>query len=83
MAQPHTELFLHYAAATINTLYADGPASAVFVGTGGSLILERLDGTSVTFGNVPSGTTVLCRSLRYMTGSGASNVVALYTRKEP
>jgi hypothetical protein len=77
------QIFHHYAAATINVLYADGPAHAVFVGTTGSLLLERLDGTSVTFANVPGGTTVPCRSLRYLTTSTAGGVVALYTRKTP
>ena len=53
------------------------PLRALFVGTGGAaLTIITPAGNSVTFGNVPSGTTVPINASKVMnTGTGVSNVV--------
>jgi hypothetical protein len=51
---------------------------AIYVGTGGSIVLRGIDGVAdVTFVNVPSGATLDVRALFVRaTGTTASNLVA-------
>lgn len=52
---------------------------ALFVGTAGAVKINALDGTAVVFGNVPAGTHLWVGASRvFATGTGASNIVALY-----
>lgn len=54
-------------------------ASALFIGTGGQVVLITEKGTQLTFGNVPSGTTMRIRCRRVnQTNTAASNIVALF-----
>jgi len=56
-----------------------GQVSAFFVGTGGSVVVVTAAGSTVTFANVPSGTTVpLAISQVKATGTTATGIVALY-----
>lgn len=53
--------------------------SAIWVGTGGTVALAGSDNVSVSFGNVASGTIMVVSPRRIMsTGTGASNIVALF-----
>lgn len=53
------------------------PPSVIFVGTAGSLVVEMLGGETVTFGNVPAGTTIPILVTKVKVATGASNIVAL------
>ena len=52
----------------------------IFVGTGGAALkVTLLDGTDLVFANVPSGTLLPIRATKvFATGTGCSNIVALY-----
>jgi hypothetical protein len=55
------------------------PCAALFVGTGGNLKVTLVDGGTVTFNNVPSGSVLpVAASVVWSTGSTASGVIALY-----
>jgi hypothetical protein len=53
---------------------------ALFIGTGGSVTVDMaVEGDSITFANVPSGTTLPIQVVRvYLTGTSAADIVALY-----
>lgn len=52
---------------------------ALYVGTGGALVLRNAEGQAVVFANVPSGTLLPVRARRVMaTGSAADDIVALW-----
>ena len=55
---------------------------AIYVGTGGNLVLREQQGgggTAVTFTNVPNGAVLPVRAWRVVaTGTTASNIVGLY-----
>lgn len=54
-------------------------ARALYVGTGGDVVIVGLDNVAVTFKNVPSGTLLPCVARRVnATGTGAQDIVALY-----
>jgi hypothetical protein len=48
----------------------------VYVGTGGDLVFKNEAGVSITFKNVPNGTTLPIRTTQYVSGGG--DVVGLY-----
>lgn len=51
---------------------------ALFVGTGGTLKVTRPGGTTVTFGNVPSGTLLRIQTVVvWSAGTSASNIVGM------
>lgn len=52
---------------------------ALYIGTGGNLKVTTVDGSTVTFVGVPTGTILPVRAkIVFSTGSTASDVVALY-----
>lgn len=53
-------------------------ATALYVGTGGNLVVEVVGGKQVTFAGVPGGTTLWLRARKVRaTGTTAANIVAL------
>jgi len=53
-------------------------ARAIYVGTGGTLVLKGWDDVSVTFTNIPNGTILPVAAKRVMaTGTTATDLVAL------
>lgn len=56
-----------------------GECIAIYVGTGGDVVLVDVDGDPCTFKNVPSGGTILGQTLVVMaTGTTATDIVAYY-----
>lgn len=56
-----------------------GLSRALYVGTGGSLIVTDRHGTTATFANVPDGAMLPIRVARVLaTGTTAADIVALY-----
>ena len=52
---------------------------ALYVGTGGNIVATGVDGVSVTFSNVPSGTLLPIRpKIVKATGTTATNILGLY-----
>lgn len=51
---------------------------AVYVGAGGTLVVELAWGATLTFTNVPSGAMLPIRVRRVMTASTATSLVGLY-----
>ena len=58
------------------------PCDALYVGTGGAALkVDTAGGDTVVFGNVVSGDLIPVRVTRvYNTGTGCSNIVALYNQ---
>jgi hypothetical protein len=57
------------------------PVRAIWVGTGGAvdIVVSMIDGTTLTFKNVASGTLLLTRALGVIkTGTGTSNMLGLW-----
>lgn len=52
-------------------------AAALYVGTGGSVVVRTRGGSDVTFANVPDGTILPIRCDMVKASTGASNIVAL------
>jgi len=50
---------------------------ALYVGTTGSVVIDTIADTNVTFANVPSGTTLWIKATRVKAASTATNIVAL------
>jgi hypothetical protein len=50
---------------------------ALYVGGSGSVVIDTVANTSVTFANVPGGTTLWIKAIRVKTASTATNIVAL------
>lgn len=58
---------------------ANGECSALYVGTGGHVVLVDVDGDSCTFKNVPDGGTIPAQTLIVKsTGTTATDIVAYY-----
>ena len=75
-------VFSHYELVVSDTAYAGGPADALYVGVGGVVRLIRPDNTEISM-TVIAGVLPL-RSIRVeATGTTATGLVALYTRKKP
>lgn len=75
-------LYGHAAAIVIDTPHADGEADAVYVGAAGNVQVILPDNSQVAFLAVPAGTILPVRSIRIeATGTTASDLVALYTRR--
>jgi hypothetical protein len=55
------------------------PAVGLYVGTGGAVAVQTLDGTTLTFANVADGTflPIVVNQVR-TTGTDASDIIALY-----
>lgn len=51
---------------------------AIYVGTGGNLVIEMLWGGTVTFANVPSGSLLPIRARKVLSTSTATAIVGLY-----
>jgi hypothetical protein len=51
---------------------------ALYVGTGGNVVIDTVGNTNVTFANVPSGTTLWMKAIRVKTTTTASNIVAMF-----
>lgn len=50
---------------------------ALYVGGSGNVVIDTIANTSVTFANVPGGTTLWIKAIRVKTASTATNIVAL------
>ncbi len=57
---------------------AYAPCRAIFVGTGGNVVLMTANDSLATFNNVQDGTLLPVRAKRVYTSSTALNMVALY-----
>lgn len=66
-----------HAAVTPGTAF--GQARALYVGTGGSVVVRDLDGTDVTYANVSNGQVldIQCKMV-VSAGTTASNIVAWF-----
>lgn len=54
-------------------------ARALYIGTGGNVVVITASGTAVTFANVQTGTVLPVRAARVnATNTTASNIVAIY-----
>lgn len=52
------------------------PARYLYVGTAGDVVNVNLDGTTVTYKNVPAGSYIMCASLRVnAVGTTATDIV--------
>ncbi len=61
-----------------STVY-DPPFRALFIGTGGDVAIKSKKGTSVTYKNLPDGSTLMVSGIQVLsTGTDASDIVALY-----
>lgn len=52
--------------------------TAIYVGTGGTLVLDMENADNVTFVNVNAGTVMWIKAVRVKTATTASNLVALF-----
>lgn len=50
---------------------------AIYVGGGGTLSVQMIDGNDIDFANVPAGTILPIRAQRVKTTSSATNIVGL------
>ena len=51
---------------------------AIYVGTGGNVVLVNNDGTTVTWSNCPTGFVIPCAALRVnLTSTTASNLIGI------
>ncbi len=76
----NSSVFSHYALVVSDTAYADGEADALYVAVGGVVKLIRPDDTEISITAI-AGVLPL-RSIRVeATGTTATGLVALYTRK--
>jgi len=67
------------AVTTSDTVDLPIASKRLFVGTGGTLKIDTVKGTTVTYANVPSGSYVNVRAARvWATGTSASDIVAEY-----
>lgn len=68
-----------YVAVTPSDTTSFGPCRALYVGTGGDVVVVGIDGVAATFANVQSGTILPCHAKRVnLTDTTASDIVALY-----
>lgn len=51
---------------------------AIYVGTGGNLVVEMLWGATVTFANVASGSLLPIRARKVLAASTATAIIGLY-----
>lgn len=58
------------------TVFSPG---VLYIGTGGTLVVKTIDGTQLTFSNVPDGTffPMVCIMV-YSTGTTCSDILVLY-----
>ena len=57
----------------------DPPARALFVGTGGNVVVHNMEGESVTITNVPDGVIFPCWVKRVLdTDTTADDIIAIY-----
>ena len=50
----------------------------LYVGSSGSVVIETVDGDSVTFANVPTGQYIFCQTAKVLaTGTTATSIVGL------
>lgn len=56
----------------------DTPTRAIYIGTSGDVKVDLVDSGTVTFANVPIGILPVQAKRVYDTGTGASNLVALW-----
>ncbi|GEM_PF-4688332 len=63
---------------TVDNLLGKVPTSGIYVGTGGTLIVADMDGTSATFRNVASGQILPIKVTKVLTGTTATDLVFLY-----
>jgi len=61
-----------------STDISPAPCRALYIGTAGTLKVDTAQGATVTFGNVAVGVLDLAVKRVHSTGTGASNIVALY-----
>jgi hypothetical protein len=61
---------------TVN--YTQGVARAIYVGSGGDVVIVNSDGTTCTWVGVPTGSIIPCASIRVNAAStGASSLVGI------
>ena len=65
-------------AVTPTDLFIIPTTRSLYIGTGGNLAVRMADGQSVTFTNVPAGIFPIQVDIVSLTGTTASNIVALY-----
>lgn len=64
---------------TVDNTTAQIPTRNIYVGSEGDLKITTLGGDTVTFGNVPAGTTLPVRAeVIFDTGTTASEIVGMY-----
>lgn len=51
---------------------------ALYVGVAGDIKVDHVDGSTITYKNVPVGVFPIMCSRVYSTGTGASQIIALY-----
>lgn len=62
-----------------STNFTAGPCRALYVGTGGNVVVVGVDGTATTFVSVPSGSILPVAAERVnATDTTATSIVALY-----
>lgn len=59
-------------------LYVGGNANSQLNGVAGDVCLETIDGTVLTFVNVPIGSILPIRTAKVFANSTASNIIALF-----
>ena len=72
LEQPATRAFDVSVGATL-----DPTPRGLYVGTGGSVTVEMLNGGTVTFANVPDATLLPVRAAKVTAVSGAANIIGL------
>lgn len=65
-------------AAVTKSDVTDLQGAALYIGTGGDLVVESENGNEVTFANVPDGSFMPVRVSKVKAATTASDIVAIY-----
>jgi hypothetical protein len=67
-----------FAITTSDSVNFTEPPRAIYVGTGGNVVIVNNDGTTVTWSNCPTGFVIPCGAIRVnATNTTASNLVGI------
>lgn len=59
------------------TVFDDPFPRAIYVGTGGNVVVVTIEDTTLTFNNFPSGEILPVRAKQVLAATTASNIIAL------